>query len=144
MTPGDLNADIGEGVSGDAGLDPADLVNLLLQQVHERQRRVRGPRRRRRVHGARVPARRRARCRRGRPRVADVTLRKQLLAQLETLRTHAATADGRVAYLKAHGALYGHCSRSSCARSSLTGWSPSRSPWSMTVPTSTPSRPLPA
>ena len=85
--------------------------------------------------GAHVSYVDRARFRRTRIDVADVTLRKQLLAQLETLRTHAATADGRVAYLKAHGALYGHCSRSSCARSSLTRWSPSRSPWSMTVPT---------
>jgi KipI family sensor histidine kinase inhibitor len=120
MTPVDLNADLGEGVSGDAGLDPAELDDLLLTVVTSANvacgghagddasmaRVCRLAVERGVAVGAQVSYVDRAGFGRTRVDVDGVTLREQLLAQLEALRTHAVAAGGRVAYLKPHGALY--------------------------------------
>ena len=120
MTTLDLNADLGEGVSGDADLTPAGLDDLLLRQVtsanvacgghagdDESMARVcrlavdRGV-----AIGAQVSYVDRTGFGRTRLDVDHDTLVGQLLDQLEALRAHAAAAGGRVGYLKAHGALY--------------------------------------
>ena len=120
MTTLDLNADLGEGVSGDADLTPAGLDDLLLRHVtsanvacgghagdDESMARVcrlavdRGV-----AIGAQVSYVDRSGFGRSRIDVDHDTLVLQLLDQLEALRAHAAAAGGRVGYLKAHGALY--------------------------------------
>ena len=120
MTTLDLNADLGEGVSGDADLTPAGLDDLLLRQVtsanvacgghagdDESMARVcrlavdRGV-----AIGAQVSYVDRTGFGRTRLDVDHDTLVGQLLDQLEALRAHATAAGGRVGYLKAHGALY--------------------------------------
>ena len=120
MTTLDLNADLGEGVSGDADLTPAGLDDLLLRHVtsanvacgghagdDESMARVcrlavdRGV-----AIGAQVSYVDRTGFGRTRLDVDHDTLVGQLLDQLEALRAHATAAGGRVGYLKAHGALY--------------------------------------
>jgi len=120
MTTLDLNADLGEGVNGDADLTPAGLDDLLLRQVtsanvacgghagdDESMARVcclavdRGV-----AIGAQVSYVDRSGFGRTRLDVDHDTLVGQLLDQLEALRAHATAAGGRVGYLKAHGALY--------------------------------------
>jgi len=120
VTTLDLNADLGEGVSGDADLTPAGLDDLLLRHVtsanvacgghagdDESMARVcrlavdRGV-----AIGAQVSYVDRTGFGRTRLDVDHDTLVGQLLDQLEALRAHATAAGGRVGYLKAHGALY--------------------------------------
>ncbi len=120
MTVLDLNADLGEGVSGDPDVDPARLDELLLQEItsaniacgghagdDESMSRVC----RRAVElgvaiGAQVSYADRAGFGRVRVDVAHGVLVGQLVDQVAALRAHAAAAGSDVAYLKPHGALY--------------------------------------
>ena len=116
----DLNADLGEGVSGDAGLDPESLDDLLLQQIssanvacggHAGDERsmtrvcrtavARGV-----AIGAQVSYVDRAGFGRTRLDVPHATLVRQLEEQLAALRDIAEREGGTVAYVKPHGALY--------------------------------------
>ena len=120
MTTFDLNADLGEGVSGDPGQGPEALDDLLLQRVTSANvacgghagddasmaRVCRVAVERGVAIGAQVSYVDRAGFGRTRLDVERETLVQQLLAQLEALRSHALDAGGRVAYLKPHGALY--------------------------------------
>jgi UPF0271 protein len=120
MTSLDLNADLGEGVSGDPGVDPAELDDLLLREVTSANvacgghagddasmaRVCRLAVGRRVAVGAQVSYVDREGFGRRRVDVDHRTLVHQLLLQLEALRSHALDAGGRVAYLKPHGALY--------------------------------------
>jgi UPF0271 protein len=120
MTTLDLNADLGEGVSGEPDADPAELDDLLLRAItsanvacgghagdEESMARVcrlaveRGV-----AIGAQVSYVDRAGFGRRRVDVDHGTLVQQLLGQLEALRAHAVDAGGSVAYVKPHGALY--------------------------------------
>lgn len=116
----DLNADLGEGVSGDAGMDPALLDELLLREVTSANVACGGHAGddasmsrvcRRAVElgvaiGAQVSYVDRAGFGRTRLDVAPGTLVAQLVDQVAALRGHASDAGGAVAYLKPHGALY--------------------------------------
>ena len=120
MTSLDLNADLGEGVSGDPGVDPAELDDQLLREITSANvacgghagddasmaRVCRLAVERRVAVGAQVSYVDRAGFGRRRVDVDHRTLVQQLLLQLEALRSHALDAGGRVAYLKPHGALY--------------------------------------
>jgi UPF0271 protein len=116
----DLNADLGEGVSGDPGLDPERLDDLLLQQVSSANVACGGhagdDRSMARVCrlavkggvaiGAQVSYVDRAGFGRVRLDVAHETLVTQLAEQVAALRAIAATEGGAVSYVKPHGALY--------------------------------------
>ncbi len=120
MTVLDLNADLGEGVSGEVGVDPAHLDDLLLQQITSANVACGGHAGddvsmsrvcRRAVElgvavGAQVSYVDRAGFGRVRLDVAHGTLVAQLADQVEALRGHATAAGGSVAYLRPHGALY--------------------------------------
>jgi UPF0271 protein len=120
MTSLDLNADLGEGVSGDAGVDPAELDDLLLREITSANvacgghagddvtmaRVCRLAVERSVAIGAQVSYVDRAGFGRTRLDVDGGTLTRQLLDQVDALRAHAQEAGGRVAYLKPHGALY--------------------------------------
>lgn len=120
MSTVDLNADLGEGVSGDDDLDPESLDELLLREVTSANVACGGHAGddvsmarvcRRAVElgvsiGAQVSYADRAGFGRTRLDVPHDVLVGQLLEQLETLRAHAVAAGGRVGYVKPHGALY--------------------------------------
>lgn len=116
----DLNADLGEGVSGDPGIDPALLDELLLREVTSANVACGGHAGddasmsrvcRRAVElgvaiGAQVSYVDRAGFGRTRLDVAPGALVAQLVDQVAQLRGHARDAGGSVGYLKPHGALY--------------------------------------
>ncbi len=120
MTSVDLNADLGEGVSGDPDIDPVLLDELLLREVTSANvacgghagddtsmarvcsSAVRGGV----AIGAQASYVDRSGFGRARIDVAHPTLVAQLVAQLAALRTHAVAAGGTVSYVKPHGALY--------------------------------------
>jgi len=116
----DLNTDLGEGVSGEPGLDPAELDDLLLESVTSANvacgghagddvsmaRVCRLAVERRVAIGAQVSYVDREGFGRTRLDVAHGTLVAQLLEQLGALRAQAVAASGSVDYLKPHGALY--------------------------------------
>ena len=116
----DLNADLGEGASGDEGLDPERLDDLLLQQVSSANVACGGhagdARSMARVCrlavgrgvaiGAQVSYVDRAGFGRTRLDVAHGTLVAQLSDQVAALRAIAIAEGGAVTYVKPHGALY--------------------------------------
>ena len=116
----DLNADLGEGVSGDAGMDPDLLDDLLLQQVssanvacggHAGDERSMARVCRTAVQrgvsiGAQVSYVDRSGFGRTRLAVAHATLVAQLAEQVATLREIAKGEGATVTYVKPHGALY--------------------------------------
>lgn len=120
MTVLDLNADLGEGVSGDPGVEPAQLDDLLLQEITSANvacgghagddtsmsrvcRRAAGLEV---AIGAQVSYADRAGFGRVRLDVPHRTLVAQLVDQVVALRRHATDAGSDVTYLKPHGALY--------------------------------------
>ena len=116
----DLNADLGEGVSGDDGHDPEQLDDQLLQQVSSANvacgghagddtsmaRVCRLAVQRGVAIGAQVSYVDRAGFGRTRLDVAHGTLVAQLAEQVAVLAEIAAQAGGPVTYVKPHGALY--------------------------------------
>jgi UPF0271 protein len=120
MTLIDLNADLGEGVSGDPGLEPERLDDLLLHEVTSANVACGGhagddASMSRVCHhaaelgvaiGAQVSYADRAGFGRVRLDVPRGVLVGQLVEQVATLRAHARTAGSDVSYLKPHGALY--------------------------------------
>jgi len=116
----DLNADLGEGVSGDPDVDPDELDELLLQQVssanvacggHAGDERSMARVCRLAVQrgvavGAQVSYVDRAGFGRVRLDVAEETLVAQLAEQVAVLRAIATAQGGAVTYVKPHGALY--------------------------------------
>jgi UPF0271 protein len=116
----DLNADLGEGVSGDADLDPESVDDLLLHQISSaniacgghagdelsmtrvcRTAVARGV-----AIGAQVSYVDRPGFGRTRLDVPHATLVRQLAEQVAALRDVAVREGGTVAYVKPHGALY--------------------------------------
>jgi UPF0271 protein len=120
VTAIDLNADLGEGVSGDDGVSPAQLDDLLLQEIssanvacgghagdaRSMSRVCRTAVERGVAIGAQVSYVDRAGFGRTRIDVGRATLVRQLADQVAELREHASAVGGTVSYLKPHGALY--------------------------------------
>jgi 5-oxoprolinase (ATP-hydrolysing) subunit A len=122
----DLNADVGEGVDGDRELlevvtsasvacgfhagDDSTMRDLCTEAV-ERQVAI----------GAHVGYRDREGFGRRDLSIAPATVEAETAEQISTLKSHAAAAGGRVAYVKPHGALYHRASvDSECAAAILS------------------------